>query len=77
MLFQKVLFYIAILAFLFCCYALKVKENDHILPLKINLYQLHAFGQLFCNKAVKVCENKNIHRQLEQNLLFSVIDQFC
>lgn len=42
MLFQKHFFYIAILIFLFCLYTLEVKESDHVLPLKIKLYQLHA-----------------------------------
>lgn len=78
MLFQNHFFYIAVLlGFLFCFYTLEVKESDHVLPLKINLYQLHAFGQLFYNTAVNVCKNKNIHKQLEQNLLSYVMNQFC
>lgn len=62
---------------LFCFYSLEVKESDHIVPLKINLYQLHACGQLFYNTVVSVCKNKNIHEQLERNLLFYVMNQFC
>lgn len=77
MLFQAHFFCIAVLlVFLFCFYTLEVKESDHILPLKINLYQVHALGQLFYNTAVNVCTNKNIHKQLEQNLLSYVINQF-
>lgn len=63
--------------FFFPFYTLEVKESDHILPLKINLYQLHAFGQLFYKTAVSLCRNKNICEQLEWNLLFYVMNQFC